>query len=36
MRWRGEVVAVAFRQWRMALEGGGSPVSTLQVGEMTG
>jgi hypothetical protein len=26
----------AFRRWRMALEGGGSPTSTLQVGEMTG
>jgi hypothetical protein len=36
VRWRGEAGAVAFRQWKMALEGGGSPVSTLQIGEMTG
>jgi hypothetical protein len=36
VRWQGEAGVVAFRRWRMALEGGGSPASTLQVGEMMG
>jgi hypothetical protein len=36
VRWQGEAGVAAFRQWRMALEGGGSPASTLQVGEMMG
>jgi hypothetical protein len=36
VRWRGEAGTAAFRRWRMALEGGGSLASTLQVGEMTG
>jgi hypothetical protein len=35
VRWRVEANAAAFRRQRMALEGGGSPVSTLQVVEMT-
>jgi hypothetical protein len=36
VKWRGEVGAVAFQLRRTALEGGGSPASTLQVGEMVG
>jgi hypothetical protein len=32
----GEAGAVAFRQRRTALKGGGSPALTLQVGEMMG
>jgi hypothetical protein len=36
VRWWGEASAEASRRRRMALEGGGSPASTLQVSEMTG
>jgi hypothetical protein len=36
VRWRGEAGAVAFRRRRTTLEGGGSPASTLQVGERMG
>jgi hypothetical protein len=36
VRWRGEANAAAFRWWKTALEGGGIPASTLQVGERMG
>jgi hypothetical protein len=36
VRWWGEAGAAVFRRRRTALEGEGSPASTLQVGEVMG